>query len=107
MHECDWGVATTISERFQLRKIRGDMRCIELTGEYDLVYFDAFDPVAQPELWTVDVFRKIYNASKRGCILVTYCSKGIVRRAMTEAGFSVSKIAGPKGKREIVRAVKN
>ena len=86
--------------------MKGDIRNVELTGKYDLIYFDAFDPVVQPELWTADVFRKLYNASKPGCILVTYCSKGTVRRALTEAGFSVVKIAGPKGKREIVRAVK-
>lgn len=106
MHACEWDVAAKISGQFELKKIRGDIRYVELTGNYDLVYFDAFDPVVQPELWTVDVFRKIYDAAKQGCVLVTYCSKGIVRRAMTEAGFSVSKIAGPKGKREIVRAVK-
>lgn len=106
MHACEWDVAAKISGQFELKKIRGDIRYVELTGNYDLVYFDAFDPVAQPELWTVDVFRKIFNVAKQGCVLVTYCSKGIVRRAMTEAGFSVSKVAGPKGKREIVRAVK-
>lgn len=106
MHACDWETAVKISGQFALRKIRGDIRYVELTGGYDLIYFDAFDPVAQPELWTVDVFRKIYDVSKPGCVLVTYCSKGIVRRALTDAGFSVVKIAGPKGKREIVRAVK-
>ena len=107
MHACEWDVVAKISGQFELKKIRGDIRYVELTGHYDLVYFDAFDPVVQPELWTVEVFRKIYNVAKQGGILVTYCSKGIVRRAMTEAGFSVVKIAGPKGKREIVRAVKN
>jgi tRNA U34 5-methylaminomethyl-2-thiouridine-forming methyltransferase MnmC len=106
MHACEWDVAAKISGQFELKKIRGDIRYVELTGNYDIVYFDAFDPVVQPELWTVDVFRKIFNVATQGCVLVTYCSKGIVRRAMTEAGFSVSKIAGPKGKREIVRAVK-
>jgi tRNA U34 5-methylaminomethyl-2-thiouridine-forming methyltransferase MnmC len=106
MHACEWGVAAKITGQFALRKIRGDIRHVELTGNYDLVYFDAFDPVAQPELWRAGIFKKIYNAANTGCVLVTYCSKGVVRRAMTEAGFSVSKIPGPKGKREIVRAVK-
>jgi tRNA U34 5-methylaminomethyl-2-thiouridine-forming methyltransferase MnmC len=106
IHACEWDATVKISGQFQLKKIRGDIRHVELTGKYDLVYFDAFDPVVQPELWTVDVFRKIFNVSNQGCILVTYSSKGIVRRAMTEAGFSVSKIEGPKGKREIVRAWK-
>jgi tRNA U34 5-methylaminomethyl-2-thiouridine-forming methyltransferase MnmC len=107
MHACEWEVAAKISGQFALRKIRGDIRHVELAGKYDLVYFDAFDPAAQPELWTAEVFRKIYHATKENGILVTFSSKGIVRRAMTEAGFSVSKIEGPKGKREIVRALKN
>jgi tRNA U34 5-methylaminomethyl-2-thiouridine-forming methyltransferase MnmC len=106
MHECEWNATAKISGQFDIRKVLGDIRHVEMTGNYDLVYFDAFGPAAQPELWTKEVFKKIYDASKEGCILVTYCSKGIVRRAMTDAGFSVSKIPGPKGKREIVRAVK-
>lgn len=106
MHACEWDVAAKISGQFELKKIRGDARYVEMSGNYDLIYFDAFDPVAQPELWTLEVFKKLYSVAKPGCILVTYCSKGIVRRAMADAGFSVSKIAGPKGKREIVRAIK-
>lgn len=106
MHACEWNVASKISGHFALKKIRGDLRHVELTGNYDLVYFDAFDPVVQPELWTTEVFKKLYDACNAGGVLVTYCSKGIVRKAMTEAGFSVSKIPGPKGKREIVRALK-
>jgi len=106
MHACEWDSAVKISGQFVLRKTPGDILHVELEGKYDLVYFDAFDPAAEPELWTTDVFRKIYNAMKRDGVLVTYSSKGIVRRAMAEAGFSVSKIQGPKGKREIVRAIK-
>jgi tRNA U34 5-methylaminomethyl-2-thiouridine-forming methyltransferase MnmC len=106
MHACDWEVAAKISGQFTFKKIRGDIRHVELAGNYDLVYSDAFDPSAQPELWTAEVFRKIYNATRQNGILVTFSCKGVIRRALTEAGFSVSKISGPKGKREIVRAVK-
>ena len=106
MHACEWETAAKISGQFALRKIRGDIRHVELAGIYDLVYFDAFDPAVQPELWTEEVFRKIYNATGDRGILVTFSSKGVIRRAMSAAGFSVSKISGPKGKREIVRAVK-
>lgn len=106
MHTCEWNVAAKISGHFELNKIRGDLRYVELSANYDLIYFDAFDPVAQPELWTLAVFRKLYDAAKRGCVLVTYSSKGAVRRAMADAGFSVVKIPGPKGKREIIRATK-
>jgi len=106
MHACEWDVSVKISGQFALNKIKCDIRHVELTGKYDLIYFDAFDPSAQPDLWTADIFKKVYGVSGEECVLVTYCSKGIVRRAMTEAGFSVLKIPGPKGKREIVRAVK-
>jgi tRNA U34 5-methylaminomethyl-2-thiouridine-forming methyltransferase MnmC len=73
---------------------------------YHLVYFDAFGPDTQPEMWTSDVFEKIYESMITGAVLVTYCAKGIVRRAMTEVGLKVEKIPGPPGKREISRAIK-
>ncbi len=73
---------------------------------YHLVYFDAFGPDTQPELWTRDVFDKIFYSMKPGAVLVTYCAKGAVRRAMKEAGFTLEKLQGPPGKREMTRAVK-
>jgi len=73
---------------------------------FDLVYFDCFNPILEPELWETNIFIKIFNAMKSGGILCTYSSKGSVRRNMKEAGFMVEKLAGPKGKREISRAVK-
>jgi len=106
MHACEWNTAVKISGHFELKKVSGDIRYAELAGSYDLVYFDAFDPAAQPYLWTADVFRKIHTVMNKRGILVTFCSKGEVRRALEDAGFSVFKLAGPKGKREIVRAIK-
>ena len=73
---------------------------------YHLVYFDAFSPETQPELWTQEVFEKVYRSLVAEGVLVTYCSKGIVRRALTAAGFKVEKVPGPHGKREITRAIK-
>ena len=73
---------------------------------YDVVLFDAFAPAAQPELWTAAAMDRMRLALKPGGQLVTYCSKGDVRRAMEEAGFVVDKIPGPPGKREMVRATK-
>jgi len=70
---------------------------------YDLVYFDAFAPSSQPELWTKQVFEKLYAMMSSNGILVTYCSKGDVRRAMQRAGFAVEKIPGSVGKREMIR----
>lgn len=75
-------------------------------SEFDLVYFDAFSPEAQPELWTGEIFDKMFNCLKPGGVLVTYSCKGIVKRAMKSAGFLIEKLPGPKGKREILRALK-
>lgn len=75
-------------------------------NQFDLVYFDAFSPEVQPELWTEDIFSKVFFSMKAGGTLVTYSCKGIVKRAMKEAGFIIEKLPGPKGKREILRALK-
>lgn len=76
------------------------------SDHYHLVYFDAFGPDTQPEMWTDEIFNKISHSMKPGAILVTYCAKGAVRRAMKSAGLKVEKLPGPPGKREITRAVK-
>jgi len=74
---------------------------------FNLVYFDAFGPDVQPELWAEEVFRKIYSSMKIKGILVTYSVKGSVKRALRNSGFSIEKLPGPLGKREIIRAIKN
>jgi tRNA U34 5-methylaminomethyl-2-thiouridine-forming methyltransferase MnmC len=77
------------------------------SGMYDLVYFDAFAPEVQPELWTEAVFQKLYDCLAPGGILVTYCAKGEVKRNMKKAGFLIERLPGPPGKREMTRAMKN
>ncbi|HEX4850595.1 MAG TPA: tRNA (5-methylaminomethyl-2-thiouridine)(34)-methyltransferase MnmD, partial [Puia sp.] len=106
MHSSSWDSDNMITSDFILHKILGDF--IDYHGEekLDLVYFDAFDPAFQPELWTSAVFKKIYGMMNQGGILVTYSSRKTVRKAMEEAGFEVSKLPGPPHKREIVRARK-
>ena len=76
-------------------------------GKFNLVYFDAFGPDVQPEIWKEEIFRNIALSMIKGGVLVTYSAKGSVRRALRNAGFSVEKLPGPAGKREITRAVKN
>lgn len=93
-----------ITDAFSINIVQQNIEDYCVPESADLVYFDAFAPSAQPELWTEDVFRNLYTTLKRGGILVTYCSKSVVRKAMTAAGFVVEKLPGPKGKREIVRA---
>ncbi len=75
-------------------------------SHYNVIFFDAFSPGAQPELWTADIFLKLYNALKKGGVLTTYSSKGTVKRALKQVGFSIEKIPGPPGKREFLRAWK-
>lgn len=76
-------------------------------SSFDVVYFDAFSPDTQPELWTEAVFSKLYRALKKQSVLTTYSTKGIVKRAMKAVGFKIEKLPGPPGKREILRALKD
>jgi tRNA U34 5-methylaminomethyl-2-thiouridine-forming methyltransferase MnmC len=104
MHQLPWNTMQQVSDKFYLHKRNTDISEIVLTETFDLIYFDAFDPVTQPGLWTTAIFRKLHDAMCEGGTLLTYCSKTVVRRSMQDAGFIVEKIAGPKGKREVVRA---
>jgi tRNA U34 5-methylaminomethyl-2-thiouridine-forming methyltransferase MnmC len=108
LHTCDWEKEISISPHFILKKSRTDLLNFNPldSQHWDLVYFDAFAPSAQPALWTQQVFEKLYNMLAPGGLLTTYCSKGDVRRAMQAARFKVEKIPGPPGKREMVRAMK-
>jgi tRNA U34 5-methylaminomethyl-2-thiouridine-forming methyltransferase MnmC len=108
MHDDAWNKENKITDHFFLHKILNGIDKTELENKsFDLVFFDAFGPEVQPGLWTEEIFRKIFLSLKRGGILVTYSVKGSVRRALKNSGFSVEKIPGPVGKREITRAIKN
>ena len=104
MHRCAWEEMFEISDYFRLTKLKLNFQEFHSEPIFFLVYFDAFAPSAQPELWTREVFEKLYKMLLPGGILVTYCSKGEVQRAMKSAGFEVEKLPGPKGKREMLRA---
>lgn len=106
LHTAPWNEPASITERFTLYKIQGDNNRCELPGEIDLVYFDAFAPDKQPEMWNQEIFNRLYAQMAVGGILTTYCAKGVVRRMMQEAGYSVERIPGPPGKREMLRAMK-
>lgn len=106
LHECSWEDFSTISDNFRLKKIRSGIREFPCEEKYDLIYFDAFAPDIQPDLWEEKVFRKISEATKPGGVLVTYSSKGEIRRKLIKSGYQVSKLPGPPGKREVIRAVK-
>jgi tRNA U34 5-methylaminomethyl-2-thiouridine-forming methyltransferase MnmC len=107
MHQCDWAKETTISENFYLTKLKLDIEsCFPESEQFDLIYFDAFSPNVQQELWKAEIFRRMFFGLKPGGFLVTYCAKGIVKEAMREAGFQVKRLPGPPGKRHMVKAIK-
>jgi len=106
IHETPWGINMDLSEDFILFKEQTDIRSMRPKGLFDLIYFDAFAPDKQPELWSTEVFGQIARLANPGAILVTYSSKGTVRRALNDCGFKVSKVPGPPGKREMIRAVR-
>ncbi|NOU59763.1 tRNA (5-methylaminomethyl-2-thiouridine)(34)-methyltransferase MnmD [Marinifilum caeruleilacunae] len=106
LHDCQWNTDIQINNNFTLRKLQGDLLDYKFSAKYDLVYFDAFAPDVQPDLWSREIFEKIYQASNSEAILVTYCTKGIVKRALRAAGFKVKRLPGPPGKRQMLRATR-
>ena len=106
IHEKEWNKSIHINS-MKLTKISQDFKDYEFRDSYDLVYFDAFSPEKEPELWTRDIFSKIYNALIIGGYLLTYSVKGQVRRDMQDIGFTVEKLPGPPGKKQILKAIKN
>lgn len=106
LHEAKWNESVAISERFTLEKLEITLQEFNALRAYDLVFFDAFAPRVQPEMWTQEIFDRMFALMKAGGILVTYCSKGDVRRNMIASGFTVEKVPGPPGKREMLRAMK-
>jgi tRNA U34 5-methylaminomethyl-2-thiouridine-forming methyltransferase MnmC len=107
LHEAEWGSGAQLTPNFSLLKLQTTLQDFASAAEaFDLIFFDAFSPKIQPELWTEEIFAKMFHAMKPGGILVTYCAKGEVRRNMQKAGFKVERLPGPPGKREMLRAVK-
>ncbi len=106
LHKSSWDETQMLSDHFIFTKLKIDFRQFESPEQFDLIYFDAFAPSAQADLWTAEVFSNMYNSLKTNGILVTYCVKGDVRRAMRSVGFRVEKLPGPPGKREMLRAYK-
>jgi tRNA U34 5-methylaminomethyl-2-thiouridine-forming methyltransferase MnmC len=106
IHQANWEEAIALDPYFTLKKHQSSLLTLEGVNDVTCIYFDAFSPTYQPELWTETVFQQLYNLLLPGGILVTYCSKSVVRKAMATTGFRVEKIPGPWGKREMVRARK-
>lgn len=106
IHGSTWGQWVRICKNFNLLKINADINDYRVSGKYDLIYFDAFGPDKQPEMWSSGVFESISGGTDKGGIFVTYSAKGEVKRNLRRCGFEVALLPGPPGKRQIIRAVK-
>ena len=107
LHHSSWGSPVILEKDcFTLYKIKGDFTSMFIQSGIDLLYFDAFAPEKQPEMWEEHLFNRLYENLNQHGILVTYCAKGEVRRRLQRCGFWVERIPGPPGKREMIRAVK-
>jgi tRNA U34 5-methylaminomethyl-2-thiouridine-forming methyltransferase MnmC len=106
IHQSSWAEDHQITDTFLLKKEQKTFETIDYENQFDLIYFDAFGPRTQPELWTQPIFDAAFKALKNGGVLTTYCAAGQVRRNMQTAGFVVERLPGPPGKREMLRATK-
>ena len=106
LHLLSWGNAHQLTPHFSFCKHRQHFEEVDYDAAFDIIYFDAFAPDTQPELWEANVMSRMYKALKPTGILVTYCAKGAVKRTLKEVGFTVEALKGPPGKREMTRAVK-
>ena len=106
LHSCEWDKEIIITPYFSFKKRKIDLINYTLPDFINLIYYDAFAPTAQPELWQKEIFSSLFSQLSSKAALVTYCSKGKVKRAMQAAGFHVEKLQGPPGKREMIRAIK-
>ena len=103
----EWNKWNPVSEWFNLKKVEADFSVMQMAeNEYDLIYFDAFAPNKQADLWQPELFDKLFRSLRSEGIFVTYCAKGIVRRMLQASGFLVERLPGPPGKHEMLRGRK-
>ena len=107
IHTLDWEHKQELSSHFSLTKYKTDLVKFEHQRTYDVIYFDAFAPEKQEEMWSEEIFKSLFNALNTGGMLVTYCVKGVIRRRLQKVGFEIEKLEGPAGgKREMCRAIR-
>lgn len=106
LHNATWGVQCPITSLFTINKIEKKIQEFEIQQPIDLVYFDAFGPNSQAEMWDISIFEKLYEAMSSSGVFVTYCAKGQVRRDLKSVGFAMERLDGPPGKREMLRGRK-
>lgn len=106
IQDTTWNKLNILNEYFSIKKIQGNIHQYTPEQSFDLIYFDAFAPNKQPDIWEKSIFKKLFDILTPNGILTTYCAKGVVKRTLQEVGFKVDLIQGPPGKREMIRALK-
>ena len=106
LHNSKWEENVNFTENFKLKKLKKKIQYFNSSKKFHIIYFDAFAPEKQSEMWSKEVLNKCYQFLKPKGFLVTYCAKGVVKRRLKEVGFFVESIDGPPGKREMIRAFK-
>lgn len=103
-HESKSGEIVSVSDRFSFVRMEVRLEAFQSEEKFDIIYYDAFGPRVEPGLWTLERMQQCYDLLNEGGVFVTYCAKGEVRRNLQAAGFVVERLAGPPGKREMLRA---
>ncbi|MBI2281792.1 MAG: tRNA (5-methylaminomethyl-2-thiouridine)(34)-methyltransferase MnmD [Bacteroidetes bacterium] len=107
LHEAAWNKPIVLDNNFTMTKLHQKLDDVSSLKEIDVIFFDAFAPDVQPEMWMKSVFEKMHDFLKIGGVLVTYCAKGVVKRTIKEVGFELETLEGPPGKREMIRSTKH
>ena len=106
IHNAPWETQYPITSLFSIQKVEKEIQKYEIAQPIDVVYYDAFGPNSQAEMWDISIFEKIYKAMRSQGVFVTYCAKGQVRRDLKSIGFVMECLEGPPGKREMLRGTK-
>ena len=106
LHEAEWDREVVLTSAFTIHKLRKTLAEVQLGANYDVIYFDAFAPAVQPELWTLGSLEKVVTLLKSGGVIVTYSAKGQLKRDLKALGLAVETLQGPPGKNEMVRGVR-
>jgi len=106
IHDIDWNKMQKLHPNFSINKVEENILNFDYNDNFDVIFYDAFAPETQHELWETPIMEKMHEGLKSNGVLVTYCAKGEFKRTLKSIGFEVQSIPGPPGKREMTRAVK-
>jgi len=107
LHSSKWEEKIEINPFFSIHKIKSKLEEVEIEQRFDVLFFDAFAPSKQAELWTIELLQKCFDLLRQGGVFTTYSAKGQLKRDLKSVGFEVETLPGPPGKKEMVRGVVN